>query len=84
MSDSSDTQPELQRHEKGGEGPTDEYGVLIEFIKAQKKAGGDEEENDGSRIVKKRSTWAPWKTREVRVNKQGEEEEVAAKVPASW
>lgn len=89
MSDSSDTQPETHRQEKGGfEGAgasNDEYGALIEFIREQKRSGGgDDEEGDGSRTVKKRSFWAPWKTREVRVNKDGEEETVAAKVPASW
>lgn len=89
MSDSSDTQPETHRQEKGGfEGAgasNDEYGALIEFIREQKRSGGgDDEEGDGSRTVKKRSFWTPWKTREVRVNKDGEEETVAAKVPASW
>lgn len=71
-------------HEKGNEAPTDEYGALIAFIKAQKSAGGDDEEDDGTHIVKKRSLLTPWKVREVRVNKNGEEEEVAAKVPQSW
>lgn len=85
MSDSSGTQPELQhsKHEEAG-AANDEYGTLIEFIRAQKRSTGDEEGNDGSKIVKKRSLLTPWKTREVRVNKEGEEETVAAKVPASW
>lgn len=83
MSDSSATHPEVH-NEKGGEAANDEYSTLIEFIRSQKRSGGDEEENDGSRIVKKRSLLTPWKTREVRVNKEGEEETVAAKVPASW
>lgn len=94
MSDSSGTQPEHhQQHEKaaqheeagaGGAAANDEYGTLIEFIRAQKRSTGDDEENDGSKIVKKRSMLTPWKVREVRVNKEGEEETVVAKVPASW
>lgn len=83
MSDSSATHPE-QRLEKGGEVANDEYGMLIEFIRSQKRGGNESEEEDGSRIVKKRSLLTPWKVREVRVNKDGEEEAIAAKVPASW
>lgn len=83
MSDSSGTQQEGLS--KGGSGAAnEEYQTLINYIREQKKHGGDDEENDGSKIVKKRSFWAPWKTREVRVNKEGEEEPMAAKVPASW
>jgi H+-transporting ATPase len=76
-------------NEKGeqGAGPqanSEEYAQLIEFIRSQKNATSDEDAGDGSHTVKKRSWITPWKTREVRVNKDGEEEEVAARVPASW
>ena len=80
-------QPEPQGEDEGlGEDmPQDEYGQLIAFIKAQKNKGGDEDEvNDGSRIVRKRNWLMPWKVREVRVNKNGEEETVSQKVPESW
>ena len=72
--------------EKGNypHGVNEEYANLLDFIRAQKAAGAGDEEGDGTRIVKKRSMLTPWKTREVRVNKHGEEEHVAAKVPASW
>ncbi len=73
--------------EKGNypHGVNEEYATLLDFIRAQKTHAGDDDENDGSKIVKKRSFLTPWKTREVRVNKHGEEEEtVATKVPASW
>lgn len=87
MSDSSGTQ-EAHRNEKPVGGADDEnmgeYERLIQFIRAQKGAHSAEEEGDGSKIVKKRNKWTPWKTREVRVNKEGEEEAVAAKVPSSW
>ncbi|PWN41373.1 plasma-membrane proton-e [Ceraceosorus guamensis] len=74
----------MSDYEKGGEAPSEEYQQLIQFIRDQKSNSGDEEVDDGSRVVKKRSLLTPWKTREVRVNKEGEEEEVAAKVPPSW
>jgi H+-transporting ATPase len=70
--------------EKHAEAPSEEYATLIQFIRDQKTQTNDEDAGDGSRIVKKRSLLTPWKTREVRVNKEGEEEQVAAKVPASW
>ncbi|KDN53400.1 putative PMA1-H+-transporting P-type ATPase [Tilletiaria anomala UBC 951] len=72
--------------EKGNypHGVNEEYAALLDFIRAQKAHGGDDENDDGTMIVKKRSFLTPWKTREVRVNKNGEEETVAAKVPASW
>lgn len=81
MSDSSGTQQES--HSKPGSA-NEEYTTLVNWIKEQKAHGGDDEENDGSKIIKKRSMWTPWKTREVRVDKNGEEQQVAAKVPASW
>lgn len=74
-----------QQEEFGNDAPGDEYGQLIAFIRAQKQKGGDDEDmNDGSRVVKKRNWLMPWKVREVRVNKNGEEETVAQKVPESW
>ncbi|KAI3627814.1 hypothetical protein CBS14141_001815 [Malassezia furfur] len=74
-----------QQEEFGNDAPGDEYGQLIAFIRAQKQKGGDDEGmNDGSRVVKKRNWLMPWKVREVRVNKNGEEETVAQKVPESW
>ncbi|CDW97345.1 hypothetical protein, partial [Sporisorium scitamineum] len=82
MSDSSATQE--GRNEKGIEGVSEEYATLIEFIRAQKSAGGDDEGADESRVVKKRNFPFFWQTKEVRVNKHGEVEEVAQKVPASW
>lgn len=71
-------------YEKAPEGVSEEYATLIQFIKDQKTVVNDEDAGDGSRIIKKRSMLTPWKTREVRVNREGEEEHVAAKVPASW
>lgn len=62
----------------------DEYTDLVNFIRAQKAHGGDDEEEDTGRIVKKRDWLMPWKTYQVRVNKNGEEETVSAKVPSSW
>ena len=74
-----------QQEEFGDDAPGDEYGQLIAFIRAQKQKGGDDEDmNDGPRVVKKRNWLMPWKVREVRVNKNGEEETVAQKVPESW
>jgi H+-transporting ATPase len=73
--------------EKGHGGPqatSEEYANLIEFIRAQKNTSADEEGADQTHVVKKRSMLTPWKTYEVRVNKDGEAEEVAAKVPSSW
>ncbi|WFD19985.1 P-type H(+)-exporting transporter [Malassezia caprae] len=67
-----------------GEVPQDEYGQLVAFIRSQKGTSNEEEENDGSRIVKKRNWLMPWKVREVRVNKDGEEETISQKVPSSW
>ncbi|KAK0551697.1 hypothetical protein OC846_003187 [Tilletia horrida] len=61
----------------------EEYATLIEFIRAQ-KASNDEEGDDGITVVKKRQWPLFWKVKEVRVNKNGEEEEVASKAPASW
>lgn len=75
---------EGQEEEFGEDAPQDEYGQLVAFIRAQKKSGGDDEEDDGTRIVKKRNWLMPWKVREIRVNKNGEEETVAPKVPESW
>lgn len=71
-------------YEKAREAPSEEYATLIQFIRDQKAVVNDEDAGDGSRIIKKRSVLTPWKTREVRVNREGEEEQVAAKVPASW
>ena len=69
----------------GDDLPEDEYGALVAFIRSQKRSGGDDEEEDtGIRVVKKRDMWRPWKVREVRVNKNGEEETVAQKVPQAW
>ncbi len=82
MSDSSATQE--GRNEKSLGGVSEEYSQLIEFIRAQKSTSGDEEGEDETRVVKKREFPAFWKTKEVRVNKHGEVEEVAQKVPASW
>lgn len=65
--------------------PEDEYGALVHFIRSQKRGGGEDSEDDGSRIVRKRNWMMPWKVREVRVNKNGEEESVVEeKVPESW
>ncbi|CCU99191.1 unnamed protein product [Malassezia sympodialis ATCC 42132] len=66
------------------EAPQDEYGQLVAFIRSQKGSSNEEENNDGSRIVKKRNWLMPWKVREVRVNKDGEEETISQKVPSSW
>ena len=81
--------PQEDGEKKGGldfdDLPDDEYGALVTFIRAQKRSGGgDDEEESDIRIVKKRSLWTPWKVREVRVNKNGEEEAVAQKVPQAW
>lgn len=62
----------------------EEYSNLIDFIRAQKNQSGDEEGADETHIQKRRNWLMPWKVSEVRVNKHGEVEEVAAKVPASW
>ncbi|KAE8233069.1 hypothetical protein CF326_g1896 [Tilletia indica] len=61
----------------------EEYTTLIDFIRSQKGIG-EEEEDDGITTVKKRQWPAFWKVKEIRVNKNGEEEEVASKAPASW
>jgi len=76
--------PEKQQHldEKVG-AADDEYTVLIDFIRSQ-KGNADEDEDDGITVVKKRQWPFFWQTKEVRLNKHGEEEEVAAKAPASW
>ncbi|KAN0064785.1 hypothetical protein ACQY0O_001842 [Thecaphora frezii] len=82
MSDSSATQ--AGRNEKDFSAANEEYQTLIEFIRAQKTAGGEEGEDDASRIVRKRNWLMPWKVTEQRVNKHGEVEELSRKVPASW
>ncbi|KAK0553810.1 hypothetical protein OC846_002341 [Tilletia horrida] len=61
----------------------EEYATLLDFIRAQ-KSSNDEEGDDGITVVKKRQWPLFWKTKEVRVNKNGEEEEVASKAPAHW
>ncbi|KAK0525811.1 hypothetical protein OC834_003717 [Tilletia horrida] len=61
----------------------DEYSILIDFIRSQ-KTSSDEDEDDGIHVEKRRQWPLFWKVKEVRVNKNGEEEEVAAKAPASW
>ena len=81
--------PKQDGEKKGGlnfdDLPDDEYGALVTFIRAQKRTGGDDDDEETDiRIVKKRSLWTPWKVREVRVNKNGEEEAVAQKVPQAW
>lgn len=68
----------------GPQASNDEYAQLIDFIRAQKNSSADEEGGDETHIVKKRSFLTPWKVKEIRVNKNGEAEEVAAKVPSSW
>ncbi|WFC98377.1 P-type H(+)-exporting transporter [Malassezia yamatoensis] len=85
--DGREKAPETQGEEAqfAGDAPTDEYGQLVAYIRAQKNKGDDEDgANDGSRIVKKRNWLMPWKVREVRVNKNGEEETLTQKVPESW
>lgn len=77
-------QPAAEQSGADGELPGDEYGNLVAFIRAQKAHGGDDENNDGSRIVKKRNWLMPWKVHEVRVNKNGEVEDLPQQVPASW
>lgn len=62
----------------------DEYSSLLDFIKAQKASNADEGEQNETHIVRKREFLRPWKVHETRVNKDGEEETVAQKVPASW
>lgn len=62
----------------------EEYSTLIEFIRSQKGHSGEEEAIDDTHIEKRRNWMMPWKVTEVRVNKMGEIEEVAAKVPSSW
>ena len=74
-------------HQEGDDGMQvtgDEYTDLVNFIRAQKHKGGEEQEEDTGRVIKKRDWLMPWKTYQVRVNKNGEEETVDAKVPASW
>ncbi|MCO5598746.1 hypothetical protein L7F22_052844 [Adiantum nelumboides] len=74
-------------NEKAGGAPSnanEEYSALIDFIRSQKTNSGDEEGQDETHIEKRRNWLTPWKVTEVRVNKMGEIEEVAAKVPASW
>ncbi|KOS16208.1 plasma-membrane proton-e [Malassezia pachydermatis] len=68
----------------GDDMPADEYGQLVAFIRSQKGHSDEEGQNDGSRIVKKRNWLMPWKVQEVRVNKNGEVEDVPQQVPASW
>ena len=72
--------------EKGSapQASTDEYTQLIEFIRAQKNASSDDEGADETHIERRRNWLMPWKVTETRVNKNGEEEQVAAKVPSSW
>ena len=65
-------------------GVNEEYSRLLDFIKEQKAAGGGDEEDSGVTVVRKREVLRPWKVREIRVNKNGEEESVTQKVPASW
>lgn len=71
---------------KGSYGPAvnDEYASLLDFIKAQKADNADEGEQHETHIIKKREILRPWKVKEIRVNKDGEEETVAQKVPAGW
>lgn len=83
-SDSSTQQDFGGLREKGPEAPSEEYAALIQFIREQKAHTGDEGEDDGSKIVRKRNWLMPWKVTEVRVNKHGDEEEQSQKVPASW
>lgn len=74
-------------NEKAGGAPSnanEEYSALIDFIRSQKGNSGEDEAQDETHIEKRRNWLTPWKTTEVRVNKMGEVEEVAAKVPASW
>lgn len=74
-------------NEKAGGAPSnanEEYSALIDFIRSQKGHSGEDESNDETHIEKRRNWLMPWKVTEVRVNKLGEVEEVAAKVPASW
>lgn len=73
-------------NEKGAapQANSEEYAALIDFIRAQKNNSDDEGDADEHRVVKKRNWLTPWKVKEIRVNKNGEEEEVAARVPASW
>ncbi|PWN54459.1 putative PMA1-H+-transporting P-type ATPase [Violaceomyces palustris] len=82
MSDSSGTQE--FRNEKAKEAPSEEYATLIQFIRDQKTHSGEEDGDDGSRIVRKRNWLMPWKVTEQRVNKNGEVEELPQKTPASW
>ncbi|PKI84849.1 P-type H(+)-exporting transporter [Malassezia vespertilionis] len=62
----------------------DEYGTVLHWIRSQKRGGDDEMGANDVKVVKKRNWLMPWKVREVRVNKNGEEETVAMKVPESW
>ncbi|WFD36103.1 P-type H(+)-exporting transporter [Malassezia cuniculi] len=76
---------DLEKGHDLAEGETgDEYTDLVNFIRAQKSHAGGEEEEDTGRIITKRDWLMPWKTYKVRVNKNGEVETLAAKVPASW
>lgn len=88
MSDVEKTQDVEKGHnngaDAGGAAEGDEYGQLVEFIRAQKQGGGDDEEGDETHVERRRNWLTPWKVKEVRVNKNGEVEEVASKVPASW
>lgn len=80
----SSSEPEVEKGSSGPQASNDEYAALIEFIRAQKQSSGDEEGADETHVVKKRNWLTPWKVKEIRVNKNGEEEEVAARVPSSW
>ncbi|PWN35466.1 putative PMA1-H+-transporting P-type ATPase [Meira miltonrushii] len=68
----------------GASGANEEYSALIDFIRSQKGQTSDDENQDETHIEKRRNWLMPWKVTEVRVNKLGEVEEVAAKVPSSW
>ncbi|CAD6889306.1 unnamed protein product [Tilletia controversa] len=76
--------PEKQYAAQPAGGKTnEEYATLIDFIRSQKGAG-DEEEDDGVTVVRQRQWPLFWKVKEIRMNKNGEVEEVATKAPASW
>lgn len=61
-----------------------EYAALIDFIRSQNADEGNEGQQNDTQVIRKREFLRPWKVREVRVNKNGEEETEPPQVPSSW
>ncbi|KAE8216650.1 hypothetical protein CF319_g8909 [Tilletia indica] len=61
----------------------EDHTTLIDFIRSQNSLG-EEEEDAGITAIKKRQWPLFWKTKEIRVNENGEHEEDASNAFASW